>query len=294
MVWEQFHNKECTILCIELLLKYIGNDNSQLIKIAAEVRILANKSANLYNDAEIASSCLLITQKILGIPGKSEYWQILLTQGIIDQINTYLQKYLLNNEIVSSSLKIILAYSFASAFTRTVASILNIETISHIFSIYFMERTKVKAISQILSEIIIFVDYYKIKIIFEMLLKIIKRSFDFSEIIQAIFKGFCKIVKLKNVSDIFINDKSIEIFTELLIHIGGDIAQYEDLLEFIYVLGVTHEKIKLFIWKNEEVNEVLSGLKNLTLNSSTGSSLYNPGTTTFQNMLMQIIEYSKE
>ena len=110
-----------------------------------------------------------------------------------------------------------------------------------------MERTKVKAISQILSEIIIFVDYYKIKIIFEMLLKIIKRSFDFSEIIQAIFKGFCKIVKLKNVSDIFINDKSIEIFTELLIHIGGDIAQYEDLLEFIYVLGVTHEKIKLFI-----------------------------------------------
>ena len=42
------------------------------------------------------------------------------------------------------------------------------------------------------------------------------------------------------------------------------------------------------------MNEVLSGLKNLTLNSSTGSSLYNPGTTTFQNMLMQIIEYSKE
>lgn len=289
-MWEQFHGRDCTILCIELLLKHLGNSVNQITLVAVEVRILANKAMNMFNDAEIVSGGLMIIQRILGVPGRPEYWQILISQGIVVQINQFLKTYKLNNEIVTTGLKIILAFSMARTFTKTIAEAIDVECINEVFGIYFIEKGKIKTIAQIFSEIIVFSQEKQAGVISETLLKIIKRSFDNTEIIHCIFKGLSRVIKLRNVNSILVSDKAIELYQELMVHLNNDLIAFEDLLEFIYIVGSQYDKVREYIWKNEEICSILMDIRAKTQISSTGSSVYTAGIENVINILTKLTE----
>ena len=201
------------------------------------------KSISLFNDSEIIASNLLIIQKLLGIPGKADYWQILMTERYLEKINTFLADFLINNEIVTYCLKIVLAYALAAVFTKQVSEFVNLETLSSVFEVYFMEKFKIRAISQILSETLVYTEESKLEDSLKILFKVLKRNFNWSEVVHFIFKSFCRLLKTKTCT-LFLNQKSVDLYVELVVHLGGEMHQYEDILDFIHLLGLQHEEIK--------------------------------------------------
>lgn len=274
------------MLCIELLLKHI--DSEQFLLIAVEVRILTNKSLIMFPTSEIISGSLAIFIKILGISGRPEYWQVILSQGIIEQLNLYLQLHILNNEIVTFALKIFMAFASAKTFTKIIAEKANVEGITKVFVAYFMEKTKCKAIIQIFSEILPFVYGNCVDLAVDVLLKVLKRNFESVVMIKIVFKGLLRFVKVREANETMVKDKAVEMYQELLMHLGNELVNCEEIIEYIYIIGVKSEKVQEYVWRSQEVQEVLKEILTKTQNSSTGSSSYN-GNSTLHELISEIL-----
>ena len=193
---------------------------------------------------------------------------------MIQILNHIISDHIINNEIITNALKLILAFSLSSAFTKQVSKSLDLQMFSQLFSIYFIEKAKLKAITQILSQVLLFVDSNKLGLIIDILFKVVKRNFNWAEILQVVFKSLNKFYKTYKKTDEFDTDKQLDLYIEIIQHLGVDLIHHEDLIEFIYNLGLKSEKIRRFVWENRSVHEILTEIKELSQNSSTGSSLF--------------------
>lgn len=271
---EQFYSTECSVLGLEIILMYIEGSQQRLTKIVPELKEIIQKLLSDKDSYEVIAACLSLIHKIMSISGKPEYWHMIISNNTLKHINFYITEFILNNEIITNSLKILVSYALSNTFTRNLSSALSPSCLITMYSIYFSDKVKVKSISQIFGKIIPFVHRDDLAKVLRLLIKILKNNMNSNEIMKISIKGLKTALKKRPESiESLLNEKAIDLYIDLFSYFSEELVNNAGFIKFIYGLGLKSEKVKELVWKNESVREVLEGVSFASPASSTGSSL---------------------
>lgn len=291
-VIEQFYSKECSVIGLEILLMYAEGNLQQLIKIVPELEEIILKLLAETDSPEIIAGCLALIQKIMGTSGKPEYWHMIIANGTLKFLSFYINEYILNNEIVSSSLKILVSYALSNTFTKTLSTSINPSSLITVYSVYFSDKTKIKSLSQIFCQILPFIHKDELSKVLRILIKILKNHFNSKEIVKITIKGLKKVLKNRPESvESLLTDKAVDLYIDLFSNFSEELAINGDFVKFIYELGLKSDKIKEFVWKNDGVKEALESINISSPVSSTGSSVSHTVNIKIPEMVSAILNY---
>jgi hypothetical protein len=274
LVWENFHSQEHTILCLELLLKHITRKTFSVIKHFPAIKGLLHRTLAMYHDGEIISPVLIFIQQLLSIPGKAEFWYTFITSGLITGLNSMISTHFINNEVITIGLKLLLTFSLSNSFAKIVANEIDVVVIKELYRIYCVEKGKLKAIAQILSQVLGDISKNKAEIVMKILNKTIKLNYNWHELLSIIFAGFNKNAEKGTLTDQFLAEKNLSLYCEVISFFGNDLVKHEEFIEFLYKLGKKSEKLKRSLINNREVSEILREIAENGKSSGTGSSIY--------------------